>query len=117
MFGFALIDWDDGYTNDIPMGNIQEERKAFHLYKVGERVQAICPGPGHKGKHWGAIAASAIESIIIDSKLVSSGLMFRIIYLIICHFNVIVFPLWYLALINLFRSRNMRVRLSVFHNS
>lgn len=51
---FCIIDWDDGYSNDIPLSCIRKPRKEQNEYVLGERVEALLP---NQGKYWGVIAA------------------------------------------------------------
>lgn len=51
---FAIVDWDDGTTNDIPLTVIRYPRKGLKDYAVGEKVEARCTGYGYC---WGVLAA------------------------------------------------------------
>lgn len=56
---YCIIDWDDGYSNDIKLTNVEIPKKEVTEYSVGEYVEATLKG--FPGNHKGTIVA-------IDSK-------------------------------------------------
>lgn len=82
---FALVDYDDGYSKDIPISCILKPRKEFSDYVVGERVEA--KWPGLKGVFGGTIAAISSKNYISLFSTINKSQSFTGKTLRLCVFN------------------------------